>query len=323
MIHVSNIQLGQEFSGWAAERAEAQLGRPPFAPVPALVQMASDRSANAFGRRRSLLLCGAGLVLGACSNLGSARPPTGDQQRSYRHEAAGIESPYRLYVPSRWDGKQQLPLVVLLHGHSGDHNSPFDQTPPASKGIVQQLAEEFGYIVVSPMGMRRIEFGNELPMPFRQKFRGDPEPVGDAAAAYARNNRLAEADVLNVVRIVSQKYGTDPRRTYLMGNSGGSMGTLWLAARHPALWAAISPSDGPVEPTLFPFEKVKGLRGARVLHGEMDTTASFDEMRELADGLRSQGVETEFLIIPGGDHGSGWYAGLRDTFSFFARHAQR
>ncbi len=278
---------------------------------------------SAAAARRKLLVCSAGYILSACSSLTAARPPTGDQQRSYRHEAAGIDSPYRLYVPSRWDGKQQLPLVVLLHGHSGDHNAPFDQTPPAFKGIVQQLAEEFGYIVVSPMGMRRIDFGNELPMPFQQKFRGDPEPVGEAAVAYARNNRLAEADVLNVVRLVSQEYGTDPRRTYLMGNSGGAMGTFWLAARHPALWAALSPSDGPVEPTLYPFEKIKGLPGALVLHGEKDTTASVDAMRQLAEGFRRQGVATEFVIIPGGTHGSAWYGGLRDTFAFFARHVRR
>ena len=111
-----NTRLEQDLAGWPADLA------------------------NAHAARRKLLVCSAGWILSACSSLRAARPPTGDQQRSYRHAAAGIESPFRLYVPLRWDGTQQLPLVVMLHGHSGDHNSPFDQTPPDSKGIVQQLA---------------------------------------------------------------------------------------------------------------------------------------------------------------------------------------
>ncbi len=41
---------------------------------------------------------------------------TGDQRRSYYFEEAGREVPYRMCVPTGWDGESELPLVMFLHG---------------------------------------------------------------------------------------------------------------------------------------------------------------------------------------------------------------
>ncbi len=40
----------------------------------------------------------------------------GDLHRKYHFPAANADMPYRLYIPTSWDGKSQLPLVVILHG---------------------------------------------------------------------------------------------------------------------------------------------------------------------------------------------------------------
>ena len=252
-------------------------------------------------------------------NLPQTPKATGDQQRHYFLSEANAEWPYRLYVPMSWDGKRKLPLVVVLHGHGGNHDDPFDGPPPNLKGIVQQQAEKHGFIVVSPEGYGRADWGNTLPLPYRQKFQGErllPEEE-------KRDNELSESDVLNVIRIVSKEYGTDPARLYLMGNSGGSMGTLFLAAKFPAMWAAISPSDGPVEPSLYPFPKLKGIAGARVLHGENDTMASMDAMKEIAEKIKEQGVDTTLSLVSGESHGTAWYAALPETFEFFDEHPHR
>ena len=41
-------------------------------------------------------------------------PPTGDQHRRYLFAPTGAEMPYRLYVPSTWDGKRSLPILLVL-----------------------------------------------------------------------------------------------------------------------------------------------------------------------------------------------------------------
>ena len=41
----------------------------------------------------------------------------GDQHRTYNFPAANKAMPYRLYVPTTWDGQgEKLPLVLILHG---------------------------------------------------------------------------------------------------------------------------------------------------------------------------------------------------------------
>ena len=46
----------------------------------------------------------------------------GDLHRKYHFPAANADMPYRLYVPTSWDGKSQLPLVMILHGAGSDEN---------------------------------------------------------------------------------------------------------------------------------------------------------------------------------------------------------
>src|SRR5689334_9515864 len=51
-----------------------------------------------------------------------ARPGTaswqakGDQRRTYRFPGTETDLAYRVYVPTTWDGKAKLPLVLMLHG---------------------------------------------------------------------------------------------------------------------------------------------------------------------------------------------------------------
>jgi hypothetical protein len=46
----------------------------------------------------------------------------GDLHRKYYFPAANADMPYRLYVPTTWDGKSNLPLIVILHGAGADEN---------------------------------------------------------------------------------------------------------------------------------------------------------------------------------------------------------
>ncbi len=75
---------------------------------------------------------------------------TGDQKRSHFFSAAGETLPYRTYVPSTWAGRASLPIILMLHGGGSNENTYMDQ----AGGLLPRLAEQHGYIIVSPLGYR-------------------------------------------------------------------------------------------------------------------------------------------------------------------------
>jgi hypothetical protein len=93
-----------------------------------------------------------------------APPPraTGDQRRQYVFAPTGQQMPYRIYVPQAWDGKVSLPIILMLHGAGANENTYLDQ----ADGLLMKLAEQHGYIVVSPLGFSPLgAYGNPLRLP--------------------------------------------------------------------------------------------------------------------------------------------------------------
>ena len=72
----------------------------------------------------------------------------GDQKRKYHFPDADADMPYRIVVPTTWDGKAPLPMAVMLHGAGGNESTYLDM----NNKLLPRLAEEHGYLLVSPMG---------------------------------------------------------------------------------------------------------------------------------------------------------------------------
>ena len=72
----------------------------------------------------------------------------GDQHRSYHFADADADEPYRLYVPTTWDGAAELPLALFLHGAGSNENTYVDQ----NNQQMIDLAEQHGYLLVAPLG---------------------------------------------------------------------------------------------------------------------------------------------------------------------------
>jgi poly(3-hydroxybutyrate) depolymerase len=304
---------------------------------------------------------------------------TGDHERTYKFVEAGIDSPYRVYVPATWDGKKKLPLVVILHGGGLTHDAAFDREPAELKGVLEREADKHGFIVVGVEGYHGAAYGNTYPGPLSQYVhffnntvpRGPhrpDRPIGDewlpsgpmpavpgggargagakpatqandvtapelnrprspaprpTAEEVVRDNKLAEQDVLNVIGIVSKEYGTDPSRLYLMGNSMGGIGTYYFAAKYPRMFTAIAPSDGPIDPTFYPYENAKGIGGVLIVHGEDDSVAPIDDSEVMAYLFRKQGIDTVFDPVAKGAHGDSWYRVLPQIFDFYEAHPRR
>ncbi len=268
------------------------------------------------------------LVVLAGLALATAAPPVGDRHVAYAPEA-GVESAYRLFVPEDWTPGQHWPLVVILHGGSGTENTPFDRTPGFRETLLA-AARAHHFILLSPRGGKgwygaRMLADGSGPTP-RGTYRWPPAgriTAPPPALPPLTDDDLArsERDVIASIAEVARTYGTDARRTYLMGNSMGSVGTLHLAQAHPQRWCAIAPSDGPVDPVTFPYARVARLDAALFVHGDDDRTAPIESMAAIAGGFDRAGVATTLTVIPGGTHASSWQRALPAIFDFFDRHA--
>ena len=75
---------------------------------------------------------------------------TGDFKRHYLLDAASEILPYRMYVPTSYNGTRAYPLIIALHGLGGTEDSFFEGYDRKFPG----LAEQHGYIVAAPLGYR-------------------------------------------------------------------------------------------------------------------------------------------------------------------------
>lgn len=183
----------------------------------------------------------------------------GDQHRTYKFPDANMDMPYRLYVPTTWDGHSQLPLIVMLHGAGSDENMYLDMN---GKQLLH-LAEQHGYVLVSPLGYNRFgAYGTPLKLP---AVFGQPEAVfaeqrASVTSQETRTLRLSEKDVINVLEIVLNEYPIDLQSVFLMGHSMGAGGTWYLGAKYSQLWRAIAPMSGPfVDESNYPWYRIKQM----------------------------------------------------------------
>jgi poly(3-hydroxybutyrate) depolymerase len=285
-------------------------------------------------------------------------PLTGDQHRTYVFALTGDTMPYRLVVPPGYDGSKAYPLVVVLHGGGADHNRPVDNT-----GLVEMAAQRgyivlspLGYnryggfgniypVVVTPKSaavgvnygaLAKAEGPGKAapPAPSGPSATPPPPPPPPAAAddyfeqpaaelTDAHIAVLSEAETLAVIAEVEQEYRIDRNRVYLMGNSAGGVGTLFLAAKYPQMWAAISPQAGPIAAWSYPYWRLRDAHvPALFVQGDMDGTSNAKWSRTLAEQARADGADATFLLVAGGTHGGAWVQALPQIFDFFDAHVK-
>jgi poly(3-hydroxybutyrate) depolymerase len=256
---------------------------------------------------------------GALAQSVASAQATGDQHRTYEFPATRQAMPYRLYVPTSWDGKTSLPIVLFLHGAGADESTYLD----IAGGLLRELAEKHGYIVVSPLGFTPLgAYGNPLRLP--AVFGQSSVAAAQRAAVTPARQReldLSELDVITVLEIVTEEYGADRARTFLTGHSMGSGGVWHLAARYPERWRAIAPMSGPfIDRETYPFDRIRPLP---ILMTEgTGAEPSLAGSRELAEFLREGRFDFEYLEVDG-DHGGMVPMVWPAMFAYFDRVAGR
>lgn len=234
----------------------------------------------------------------------------GDQHRSYRFAAAGTDLPYRLCVPSAWNGSDRLPLVMFLHGAGNDESSYLDQ----NDGQMVKLAEAHHVILVSPLGAQSA-YGTfiRLPAVFDEQAEAD-KLLAQVTDQSRRANELSEKDVINVLELVLNEYPVDTSRIFLTGHSMGSGGTWYLGGKYANYWRALAPMSGPfVLKQGYPWETVLNMP---VFITEGTNTSSTTSSRLLRDWMRQQHGQVAFKEVAA-DHPGMVPLVLPDVFAFF------
>lgn len=230
----------------------------------------------------------------------------GEQYRIYNFPGTGESIPYRLFVPSRWTPATKLPMLVTLRA-----GNTVDGPYRAGNDLVK-VAEQRGYIVVTPMGYRGLS----------QPYYGSPYQIArpNAAAPAAgwtqQENERAEQDVLYVMDLVAKEYNVDPSRVYLHGQNPSGSGAMHLAAKYTDRFAAVVISSAPIVYDAYPFDRLKGKLALLVIHGDQDTVNPIAASQKMADAAKAAGIDTTYATVPGGTHLEAYLTYAAQIFDF-------
>jgi predicted peptidase len=234
----------------------------------------------------------------------------GEQYRIYNFPATGESIPFRLFVPSRWTPATKLPMLVTLRaGNTVDG-------PYRAQNDLVRVAEQRGYIVVTPMGYRGLS----------QPYYGSPYQIARPAAAApaagwtAQENERAEQDVLYVMDLVAKEYNVELSRVYLHGQNPSGSGALHLAAKYTDRFAAVVVSSAPIVYDAYPFDRLKGKLALLVIHGDQDNVNPIAASQKMADAAKAAGVETVYATVPGGTHLEAYLTYASQIFDFLDAH---
>jgi predicted peptidase len=227
--------------------------------------------------------------------------------RSYEMpQGGGVEMEYRVYVPTGYDGSRATPLVIALHGLGSGTMYMMEYNN------LVELAEEYGYIVATPMGFNeRAGYGSRGAGNEFNRRREDPGPdnLGE----------LSELDVMNVLGIMREEYNVDDRRIYLIGQSMGGGGTWHIGIKYPEIWAALAP----MAPWIL--SSPDALSAARhlpvmVVMGDADESVDVEVTRQWVAKMEELGMNYEYIEVPGGTHSSAGRENIDKVFAFLAKH---
>lgn len=216
----------------------------------------------------------------------------GDMHLAYRSEVDNSLQPFRLYVPENLDLSQQHPLVVGLHGHSGDENTIMDgyRDREDDNSIFKQKGKEHGFILVTPKG-READLGY-------------------------RN--AAEKDVLDVTQIVTQLYPIRPASVFLTGHSMGGGGTMLIGLNNPEQFQALAPIAGGlwVAGGKNDLSEEAAYLPVRFYQGAEDDIVPAEP--QALESTKKVLKNFKYVEYPGEDHGSIFFKAAPEVFKFFS-----
>ncbi len=283
---------------------------------------------------------------GKAKGKGFAQDPRA-QTRTYHFADTNEDLPYSLYVSSKVKKGRKAPLIVTLHGLGAP------QTIMMGAAAID-LAEEGGYILVSPMGYNTAGwYGSPEFSGGPGRGRGKAAPAGDGKEAPARAaqppdgaggrgkgafpgfgggnqpanlRELSEKDVMNVLAMVRKEFKIDDKRIYIMGHSMGGAGALFLGSKYANIFAAVG-AEAPAAFWQTRKETLQPMKDAKVpvmiVHGDIDEVVPVANSHAWVDAMKELKMDYEFVEQPGITHGPVIQSGLKPIYEFFAKHKKK
>jgi predicted peptidase len=223
----------------------------------------------------------------------------GVEVRSYHFEETGELLEYAVFASSKVKKGTKSPLVIALHGRG--------VRPTTIIRFLTGPAERGGYIVAAPMGYNERGWYGEY-----ESDRSTPPQLRE----------YSERDVLNVLAFMRAEFDIDENRIYIMGSSMGGAGALYLAVKHPNLWAAVGAGAPPIRrssETIVNFAAIRHLP-VILVHGDRDALVTVEVSRRLVSLMKELGMTYEYREIPGGSHPNAIDMGAPWMIAFFEQH---
>ena len=209
---------------------------------------------------------------------------------------------YDVFVSTKAKKSEKIPLIIGLHG--------LGVPPAAFLSCVTVDAEAGGYIVAAPMGYNEVGYYGA----------GQQPPQDDPPNVSA----LSEKDVMNVLQMMRTEFNIDDRRIYIMGQSMGGAGALYLGFKYHEVWAAIGASAPAITMRHVPAEElVPAVKmPVIILHGSEDHTVPIEHILPWVAKMKELNMTYEFDQIVGAGHPDTNERGAHYIFDFFSKHVK-
>ena len=220
-------------------------------------------------------------------------------------------------LPNDYESKNNLPVVFLLHGYSGNHRSWLQMKPE-----LPELATKYGIIIVCPDGKNSWYW--DSPVNSKMKYE-----------TYISDE---------LVTFIDNQYKTrkDKSGRAITGYSMGGHGGLWLGIRHQNIFGACGSTSGGVDIRPFPdnweMKNVLGnyqenndiwdnhtvIKQLHLIKPELAIIIDcgtedffFDVNEKLHRELIYRNIKHDYLSLPGAHNGQYWNKSIEYQLLFF------
>jgi predicted peptidase len=186
----------------------------------------------------------------------------------------GNKMPYRLFVPSNYDGTQKYPLVFWLHGGAGRGSDNLKQISGGN--------ENGTHVWTTPANQAQLPAFVLAPQCPEDRFWSEPE----------MNVIFPQPQMaLHILASVQEEFSIDPDRIYLAGQSMGGRGVWALLQAQPDRWSAVL-----VLCAFDNFTNVKGIVRVPVwvFQGDEDMSVPVDLLRQMVKDLKKSGAQPRY-----------------------------
>jgi predicted peptidase len=220
------------------------------------------------------------LVLGGLISLTPVGSASGSDAEVQRKTVLvdGTSYGFQVFIPAKLAGRQNLPVIVFLHGIGQRGTGGVVPTEGTSGSLVRHYLEQVPAIIV-------------LPQCSPGKYWSDAEM-----------DRMVMKEIDEAV----DEYKADRSRIYLTGVSMGGFGVWHLASQHPGKFAALVSICGgsPLRTgdRFAPIAKQVGKTPAWIFHGSEDKTVPVSESRQMNEALKAAGGSVRYSEYEGVGH---------------------